>query len=197
MTPLPALKPYLSVEDYLEGERDGDIRYEYGAGEAYAMAGASDRHGLLAGSLYVLMHPQARKKHCQLFMADMKVRIDDKRDSYFYYPDLVLVCDPNDRESAYYRRRPCLIVEIASPGTFRIDRREKLFAYRTLPSLREYVLVHQDEHRIEIFRYPENQHEEYTSGAFSLTCLEMTLTVEDVYADADAFSLPPDQSQSR
>jgi Uma2 family endonuclease len=47
-------------------------------------------------------------------MADMKVCLDDKKDSYFYYPDLLLSCDPDDRESAYYRRNPCLIVEIAS-----------------------------------------------------------------------------------
>lgn len=74
------------------------------------------------------MFPFARQKRCQLFMADMKVRIDDQNDSYFYYPDLLLSCDPEDWESAYYRRKPCLLVEIASPSSFRIDRREKLFA---------------------------------------------------------------------
>ena len=183
MAPALALKPYLSVEDYLAGEQDGEIRHEYGAGEAYAMAGASDRHGLLAGALFAQMYPHSRQKRCQLFMADMKVRIEDKKDSYFYYPDLLLSCDPEDRESAYYRRKPCLLVEIVSPSSFRIDRREKLFAYRTLPSLREYVLVHQDEQQIEVFRYPEGAHDIYTTGAFRLECLDMELTVEDVYAD--------------
>ncbi len=183
MAPMPALKPYLSVEDYLAGEQDGEIRHEYGAGEAHAMAGASDRHGLLAMALGAAMLPHARKKKCQLFMADMKVRIDDRKDSYFYYPDLLLSCDPEDRESAYYRRKPCLLVEIVSPNTFRIDRCEKLFAYRTLPSLREYVLVHQDEPQIEVFRYPEGAHGIYTTGAFRMECLDMALSVEDVYAD--------------
>jgi len=116
-------------------------------------------------------------------MADMKVRLEDKKDSYFYYPDLLLSCDPDDRESAYYRRNPCLIVEIASPSTFRIDRREKFFAYRTLASLREYVLVHQDEQQIEVFRFPDNEHDIYTEGAFRLECLDMELSVESVYAD--------------
>ncbi len=189
MAPMPALKPYLSVEDYLAGELDGEIRHEYGAGEAYAMAGASDRHGLLAMALGAELLPYARKKRCQLFMADMKVRIDEKGDSFFYYPDLLLSCDPDDRESAYYRRRPCLIVEIASPSTFRIDRREKLFAYRALPSLREYVLVHQDERQIEVFRYPENEHDIYTEGTFRLECLDMELSVESVYADVEGISI--------
>ena len=99
----------------------------------------------------------------------------------------MLSCDPDDRESAYYRRPPCLIVEIASPSTFRIDRREKLFAYRTLASLREYVLVHQNERQIEVFRYPENEHEIHTEGTFRLECLDLELSVESVYADADRF----------
>ena len=80
---MPVLKPYLTVDDYLAGERDGEIRHEYGAGEAYAMAGASYRHGLLAMALGAAMFPSARQKRCQLFMADMKVRIDEKGDSFF------------------------------------------------------------------------------------------------------------------
>jgi Uma2 family endonuclease len=183
MAPAWALKPYLSVEDYLAGEQDGEIRHEYGAGDVYAMAESSDRHGLLAGALSAQMYPHSRHKRCQLFMADMKVRLEDKNDSYFYYPDLLLSCDPEDRESAYYRRKPCLLVEIVSPSSFRIDRREKLFAYRTLSSLREYVLVHQDEPQIEVFRYPDNEHDIYTTGTFRLECLDMELSVEDVYAD--------------
>jgi len=83
MASMPALKPYLSVEDYLAGEQDGEIRHEYGAGEAYAMAGASDRHGLLAGALFARMYPHSRHKRCQLFMADMKVRLDDKKDRFY------------------------------------------------------------------------------------------------------------------
>lgn len=182
---MTALKAYVSVEDYLEGERDSQIRHEYGAGEVYAMAGASDRHGLLAGALFAQMYPQSRQKRCQLFTADMKVRIDDHNDSYFYYPDLLLSCDPNDRESAYYRRKPCLLVEIVSPSSFRIDRHEKRFAYRMLPSLCEYLLVHQNVQEIEIFRYPEGTYTRYTTGRFRLDCLDITLSVEDIYADVE------------
>jgi len=111
MAPALALKPSLSVEDYLAGEQDGEIRHEYGAGDVYAMAESSDQHGLLAGALSAQMYPHSRHKRCQLFMADMKVRLEDKKDSYFYYPDLLLSCDPEDRESAYYRRKPCLLVK--------------------------------------------------------------------------------------
>lgn len=135
---------HTSIEDYLEDEQGGDIKHEYLAGQVVAMGGASDKHGFIAGSLYAALLPAARRKHCQLFIADMKVRVDHDTGSYFYYPDLLLTCDPDDKESPYYRRHPCLVVEVLSPSTERIDAREKLFAYRLLPSLCEYLLLRQD-----------------------------------------------------
>jgi len=69
----------------------------------------------------------------------MKLRIEAAGQTAFYYPDLLLSCDPDDRET-YFRRRPCLIVEVLSEATERIDRREKLYAYTQIPSLQEYVL---------------------------------------------------------
>lgn len=63
------------------------------------MGGASDKHGLIAGSLHATLLPAARRKGCQLFIADMKVRVDHDGDSYFYYPDLLLSCQPYDKES--------------------------------------------------------------------------------------------------
>lgn len=49
-------KPYLSVADYLAGERDADVRHEYVDGQVYAMAGASDRHNRIAGNFLCVCH---------------------------------------------------------------------------------------------------------------------------------------------
>jgi Uma2 family endonuclease len=76
-------------------------------------------------------------------MADMKVYLKIAGEDVFYYPDLLVSCDPEDNEK-YYRTRPCLIVEVLSPTTERIDRREKFMAYTSLPSLQEYILIAQD-----------------------------------------------------
>lgn len=184
--PLPAARAHVSVHDYLEGEQLSEVRHEYLAGQVVSMAGASDRHGLIAMALAVRLHPLARRQHCQLFLADMKVRIDERDESYFYYPDLLLTCDPSDRESPYYRRYPCLLVEVSSPATARIDRREKRFAYRLLPSLREYVVIDQDESRVDVWRYPSEVHEVYGAGdVFRLECLDAEVAVEDIYADLE------------
>jgi Uma2 family endonuclease len=79
----------------------------------------------------------------------MKVRLEIGGQTLFYYPDLLLSCDKTDREP-YFCRSPCLIVEVLSESTERIDRREKLLAYQRLPSLREYLLVAQDRVHVEL-----------------------------------------------
>jgi len=187
MPPMPARALHISIQDYLDGEALTETRHEYLDGQVVAMGGASDRHGLIAMALGAALLPLARKRGCQLFMADMKVRVDYQGETYFYYPDLVLACDPNDRASPFYRANPCLIVEVTSASTARIDRREKRLAYALLPSLREYVLVDQDRACIDIHRRNGETwtHEQVTEGMFHLACLDLEVSVAEVYADID------------
>ena len=106
-----ARQVHLSIDDYLAAEEGADIRHEYIDGERYAMTGTSDRHGLIVGNLYAFLRPLLRGTPCQLFANDMKVRLRIADQDIFYYPDLLLSCDPDDRET-YYRRNPCLLVEV-------------------------------------------------------------------------------------
>lgn len=184
MSPNPALKPTASVEAYLQGELETDVKHEYLAGEVVAMGGASRSHGLIATALALAIGPQARDKGCQLFIADMKVRIEHDDESYFYYPDLLVTCDRDDRERLYCTR-PCLIIEILSPGTERIDRREKLLAYRLLPSLSEYILVDSERPLVETYRKTAEgwRHEVVTEGTFRVACVDASVTLEALYAD--------------
>lgn len=177
----------LGVEAYLAGEQRTEVKHEYLDGQIVAMGGASRAHGLLGLSLSALLLPHARRKGCQLFTADMKVRIDHDSGSWFYYPDLVLACDPTDREPMYVRR-PCLLAEVLSPSTEHIDTREKLLAYRLLPSLREYLMLGQDELRAELYRRGEDgrwQHSAFTApgDVLPLRCLDARVSLAEVYAD--------------
>ena len=177
----------ISVDDYLLGEQQTDIKHEYLDGQVVAMGGASRAHGLLVMSLSALLLPAARQKHCQLFAADMKLRLDHDGASYFYYPDLVLSCDPADRDPLFVRT-PCLLVEVLSPSTERIDTRENLLAYRLLPSLREYLLLRQDTLHAELYQRRDDggwthQRLKQPDDAFSLLCLQVSVSLRDIYAD--------------
>ncbi len=184
--PLTARRPFISIEDYLEGELQSEIKHEYLGGEVVAMGGASARHGLLVTGFGLTVGPHARRKGCQLFIADMKLRVEQVGETYFYYPDLLLSCDPNDRET-YYRRNPCLIVEVLSPSTERIDRREKLFAYRSIPALREYVLIDPEQRKVEVYRYAagHSTHEVITEGSVRLDCVDAEIPLDEIYMDAE------------
>lgn len=87
----------IGVDDYLAGELESEVRHEYVAGRVYAMLCAGDRHGLLVNALAFALTPAARKARCQLFTSDMKVRLEIGKQDVFYYPDLLVSCDPDDR----------------------------------------------------------------------------------------------------
>ena len=144
---------YLSVEEYLKAEEYSEIRHEYIGGQIFAMSGASREHNLIAGNIFARLRTHLRGSSCRTFISDMKVKIqtDNQKVDLFYYPDVVVTCNPTDEER-FFLTSPSLIVEVLSPSTEAIDKREKLLNYQKLDSLREYVLVSQDQIQVEIYR---------------------------------------------
>ncbi len=173
----------ISVADYLDGELRSEIRHEYIDGEVYAMSGASRRHHLIATNLARhISNTAVNRRSCQVFIAGMKVFIESR--NIFYYPDLFASCDPSDRDD-YFSTKPCFVIEILSPSTAAIDRREKRQNYALLPSLREYVLVDQDRQRVDVYRRDEQGAFNVTriegSSSLHLSCLNLDLSLDDIY----------------
>lgn len=182
---------YTSPEAYLlaENDRESGTKYEYSNGLVYAMAGASRNHNRVTGNFFLGLGAHLRGR-CQVFQSDMKVSITTNNENHFYYPDVQVSCE--DEDNKYYNTSPCLIVEVLSDSTARIDRNEKLAAYRQLESLQEYVLCSQDFPAIEIYRRSNNwQVERYTSGqTVSLDSVSYELVLDELYD----FLLPLAQS---
>lgn len=132
----------VTAEEYLEGELRADTKHEYLGGVVYPMAGASEEHNVIAANLMGLLHAQLRGNACQPFGSDMKVRLQTLGDTYFYYPDAMIACDPSDSGHGW-RERPAVLFEIISEETRRLDEREKRFAYLQIPSLQAYVRIEQ------------------------------------------------------
>lgn len=175
---------HLSIDDYLQGELDSDLRHEYIDGQVHAMAGAGERHNLIAGNLFSTLHQHSRGTPCRPFIADMKLYIENS--NRFYYPDILLACEPDD-DHEYYKQHPCLLVEVLSDSTEAIDRREKLHAYQAIPSLKEYVLIAQNKAQIETYRRASD-HWQYillnqTDDILHLECLGVDIPLPDVYED--------------
>lgn len=136
----------MSIEEYLESERDSDVRHEYVGGVVYAMTGGSGRHNRIGGKIYRRLAEGAEGTPCRVYMSDMKVSIPNGQ---FYYPDVMVVCGREPEHPYYFVEDPCLIVEVISPNTESTDRREKLEAYKTIPTVMEYLIVSQGEDKVE------------------------------------------------
>ena len=154
MIAIPRTADLISPDEYLEGERSAEVRHEYVDGRVYAMAGASDDHNRIAGNIFAELRENLRGHRCEPFINDMKVKIPPAFADVYYYPDVLVACDPADN-ARYFRERPTVIIEVLSPETERTDRREKAIAYRQIPTVEAYVLVEQERMAATILRRTE------------------------------------------
>jgi Uma2 family endonuclease len=138
----------MTEEQYLAFERASEIRHEYWRGEIFAMAGASEGHNLAAGNLFVAMQLALRDKPCRTYTHDMRVFAAKSR--AYVYPDIVVAWPPiefNDGKRDTLLN-PQVVIEVLSPSTESYDRGRKFDLYRQSESLKQYVLVSQDEARV-------------------------------------------------
>ncbi len=145
----------ITVEDYLEAEQRSEIRHEYLYGTIHAMAGGSRRHNQICLTIASVLQRKIGKGPCQTYMNDVKVRVRTRLGEIFYYPDVMVGCDPTDRNE-FYLERPSILFEVTSPSTELTDRREKMTAYQSLASLDHYVIVSQEVRAVEWFRRVED-----------------------------------------
>jgi len=143
----------MTVQEYLEWEPQQDIRYEYVNGKIFAMTGGTIPHNDIALNFYTALRPHLRSRGCRVNVSDVKLQVTPR--SPYYYPDLIVSCDPQDLKAHKFIQYPRIIVEVLSPGTSARDRGEKLSDYLTMPSLQEYLLI--DSEKISVERYSRGE----------------------------------------
>jgi Uma2 family endonuclease len=173
-----------TFREYLELEATSQLRHEFFDGAVYAMSGGSPDPSRLAANVISILTGQLAGKPCQAFTSDLRVRV--QATGLATHPDVSVICgslqlDPEDNNTV---TNPLLIVEVLSPSTQRYDREEKAAHYRRIPSLESYVLISQDEQRLEVFS--RNQDGSWTlrearNGAVDLPAIGCALAVADVY----------------
>lgn len=147
MSAIPKTK--LTPEEYLEFERKAETKHEYFNGEIFAMSGAKRNHNVIAWNIGGELRQKLKGKNCEAYPADMRVFVPET--GLYTYPDLVVVCgEPEFKDNVFDTLlNPVLLIEVLSDSTESYDRGKKFQHYRSIESLREYVLVSQDEARIE------------------------------------------------
>ena len=173
-------KKKLSVEEYLQFERESPEKHEFYQGEVFAMAGAGRRHNLIFSNLFIAVGTRLKGTRCRPYGSDLRVHIPEN--SLFTYPDISIFCGdfitfPADPGTVTH---PAVLFEILSPSTKDYDRGSKFRLYRDIPTLKEYILVDSDSISIEVFRINNTGHwelEEYKTANDSLKIPSVDLSV--------------------
>lgn len=188
MTAKPEIK--YTPEEYLKIEREAVYKSEYFNGEIFAMSGASRKHNLIAGNIYAAIHIQLRKRTCEVYPSDMRVKVSAT--GLYTYPDIIVVCSSPQFDDTFTDTliNPDVVVEVLSPSTEAYDRGVKFQHYRSLPSLSEYILIHQDTCHVEQFvRRPDNAwlFQEYLNpdDLFEIGSIGCELKLADIYEKVD------------
>ena len=141
MGELEYFQPATTKAEYFILEANSEIKHELWWGELIAMAGALRQHNTLTAQISRALNNRLDDTPCQAGVSDLRVAINNAEN--YVYPDVVVWCDDAqwDEMRGDTLLTPLVIVEVLSPGTQLRDRREKLDAYRELPSLRDYLMV--------------------------------------------------------
>jgi Uma2 family endonuclease len=181
---------FLTPEQYLEIERKAETRSEYYNGEMFAVAGASERHGVIIYNIAGEFRRQFKGRPCRAIMNDLRVRVLPS--CLYTYPDVVVMCGESqyadDRKDTV--QNPVVLVEVLSESTRDYDRGRKFEFYRGLTSLREYLVVAQDSPHVELWTRQDENHwllTELKDGNQSvhLTSIDCVLKLSEIYDQVD------------
>ena len=196
----PAKRGY-TVEEYLDLESVAEFRSEYHDGEIISMPGGSPDHNQITGNFYASLNFAFRGQPYRVFVADLRLWIPAYR--LFTYPDVMVVGEPLELLAG--RRdtvtNPLVVAEVLSDSTEKYDRGDKFKMYRSVPSLREYLLLSQN--RIQLERFVKNEHGQWTledyegeDVGFELMAVSFSMTLKKLYARVD-FDTSDDTSRLR
>lgn len=187
---LPGRVRKLTPAEYLDIERAATYRSEYFDGEMFAMAGGSPRHSLIKVNLCGEIRTRLKGLPCTPYDSDLRILVSAT--GLYTYPDASVICGPLEYEDA--RRdtvlNPTLLVEVLSDSTEAYDRGKKFSHYRQIPALREYLLVSQEEAKIERFLRSDDGTWTLTEAAgldatLPLPSLGIEISLREVYDKVD------------
>lgn len=178
---------YMTETEYLEFEDNTDLKHEYANGRIVAMTGGSLRHNIVTSNTSTTLNNQLKDKDCIVPSNDTRVKVDSERVSY-RYPDVTVICgEPEFFDDLVDTiTNPIVLIEVLSPSTEIDDRNDKLDEYLRLQSLQEYVLISQNQAKIERFLRHESGEWRYTKAqgietSLHLESIKCDLVLSDIY----------------
>ncbi|MEH2425628.1 MAG: Uma2 family endonuclease [Nostoc sp.] len=183
-------KKYYTPEEYLQLEETSESKNEYRDGEIIPMAGGTTNHNEIAGNFYANFKFTMRGKNYKIYMGDVKLWIHRYR--IYTYPDVMVIQGEPIYEGTGTTTvtNPIMIVEVLSKSTENHDRTNKFRFYRSIATLKEYIMINQYEYFVEQFnKNAEGQWvlTEYESvdAVLSLKSIGFQIPFSDIYQEVN------------
>lgn len=176
-----------TADEYLAWEMARPDRHEYVDGEVFAMSGAEDRHATVALNLAFALRTHLKGGPCRAYVS--QVRLHVAASNAYFYPDLMVTCDPADAANRLVKSAPLLVVEVLSPSTGACDRGDKFAHYRRIARLQEYVLIDIDRRATDVYRKGADGlwvlHPFSGDAAVELASVALTVPAAELFADLE------------
>jgi Uma2 family endonuclease len=181
----PALK-YIAPDDYLAMEVSATEKHEYYDGQVQAMTGAGENHVRISRNLIVEIGSYLKGKSCEVFGNDY--RVTTPIFNSYMYPDVTIVCGPTQKKESVFDTltNPAVIIEILSPSTSAMDKNYKFLYYIQSPTLKEYMLIDAQTHKVTTFKRQENgswmiDTIEGKEASVDIDTIGLTIKMADIY----------------
>ena len=180
----PRLDRMMTLDEYFAFEEESDTRHEYVDGYAYAMSVGTSLHGQISMNVSAQLWHALRGGPCLVFHGDRRLAVARN----VFVPDVMVICSRSSAR-ALAESSPTLVVEVLSPSTERIDRVEKLRAFKSVSSLDAYLIVSQEERAVDAYLRTTRREWEHEfiegDGAIELATIGVTLTLDQLYEGVD------------
>ena len=192
---------YFTQEQYLALEETAEYKSEYLDGEIIPMTGGSTNHNQIAGNLYIALSLALKKRNYRIFIGDVRLWVPKVR--LYTYPDVMVIFG----EPEYHNNRtdmitnPQVIVEVLSKSTKNYDRSDKFAFYKTIPTFREYILIHQTKIHVEQYAKTENKRWLYCEydeedPALVFNSFQLEVPLSDVYEQVNFEQIEPEETHN-
>jgi Uma2 family endonuclease len=144
MTTAAELRPRVTIAEYLAREAEAETKHILWDGEVFsveAMSGGTLDHNTICANVIAALGSGLRGTRDRVVTSDQKLWVPHKEG--FVYPDATVLCGGIERYpgTTDVVTNPTVIVEVLSDGTEKFDRGDKFAGYRSIPSLRHYLMV--------------------------------------------------------
>jgi Uma2 family endonuclease len=178
-----------TYSDYVALEIDSSSRHEFLDGEIYAMAGGSEEHSALAAAMVHALVGGVGGRPCRVHTSDLRIYVEAVGLATF--PDASVICGPLQQHGPSPEAtalNPMILVEVTSDSSEDYDTGTKLDAYRTIPTLREYVVLSHRERRVTVHTRPADgewsTRVAISGGRVEVPSLDAELVVDEIYRNS-------------